>query len=109
MSWLSLKVTAPPEIYTLSLHDALPILTAADAPVSLRLPARFRLPPAWVKFWPTPASSVSALVGAAEHTPELQSRFAAGCRLVPAYTFTVPAPVLTRLAASVRGPPLSGS
>src|SRR6267143_6812388 len=58
--------TATTEIYTLSLHDALPILTD---PISRRL----------LQFWPaanfTPSRSE-------EHTSELQSQFHLVCRLL---------------------------
>src|SRR6266513_6562852 len=57
--------TATTEIYTLSLHDALPILISACRGISRRL---------WI--W-HPSRSRSE-----EHTSELQSRFDLVCRLL---------------------------
>src|SRR6266513_6559455 len=60
--------TATTEIYTLSLHDALPILGAlirGSAPVLHR-----------------PAAATEAHLRSEEHTSELQSRFDIVCRLL---------------------------
>src|SRR5215510_16620114 len=67
--------TATTEIYTLSLHDALPIYIAR------RLSPPARLPPG-----PTPTASFgprsNALCRSEEHTSELQSRGHLVCRLL---------------------------
>src|SRR5258707_12021409 len=62
--------TATTEIYTLSLHDALPI--------SLALSALMRLESTWA--WS--ARPASTLVRSEEHTSELQSRQYLVCRLL---------------------------
>src|SRR2546426_10616773 len=65
--------TATTEIYTLSLHDALPISTwriPAWAVVSSKLQLRFRPAPAWKS------------VRSEEHTSELQSPCNLVCRLL---------------------------
>src|SRR2546422_11046317 len=68
--------TATTEIYTLSLHDALPIYPHADSPDAARLAARGRIQAA--------ARAVPALRGmrSEEHTSELQSRLHLVCRLL---------------------------
>src|SRR5207249_9876468 len=63
--------TATTEIYTLSLHDALPILGMSMRTPTTRSPARTRSRTV------TPRSSRSE-----EHTSELQSRFDLVCRLL---------------------------
>src|SRR5690349_24254834 len=64
--------TAPTEIYTLSLHDALPICEASTS----RRPRSRSIPP-------NPASaSRSASLRSEEHTSELQSRRDLVCRLL---------------------------
>src|SRR5438034_3580726 len=66
------KVTPTTEIYTLSLHDALPICPAATVTSSNRLPSTFRkrrLPP-------------TAVMRSEEHTSELQSHSDLVCRLL---------------------------
>src|SRR5699024_11537551 len=85
---------APSELYTLSLHDALPIL-----PVSVRASRRDRDPPAAARRHPLPDPVLRHLsrvdrgdldAGVAgldagrseEHTSELQSRFDLVCRLL---------------------------
>src|SRR6266853_166141 len=65
--------TAPTEIYTLSLHDALPISPARLAS-SRRSPTRWPPRPAR-RSWNTPARSE-------EHTSELQSQSNLVCRLL---------------------------
>src|SRR6267143_500168 len=65
--------TATTEIYTLSLHDALPISSGGTA--TRRMP------------WPRPATSRSAAAfppspRSEEHTSELQSQFHLVCRLL---------------------------
>src|SRR5438132_5375257 len=62
---------APTEIYTLSLHDALPIFRAEDAPVRSVL-----------AFPPRPPVAPIALERSEEHTSELQSHSDLVCRLL---------------------------
>src|SRR3712207_8608443 len=76
--------TATTEIYTLSLHDALPIShrTGATRPAGVRAPAR---PPPLPTHWPTPMSgsrSLASQTRSEEHTSELQSRQYLVCRLL---------------------------
>src|SRR5438132_8529945 len=61
--------TATTEIYTLSLHDALPILRPSSSP-STRAP------------WPPWRIRPGALVRSEEHTSELQSHSDLVCRLL---------------------------
>src|SRR5438477_5843225 len=87
------KNTTPPEIYTLSLHDALPITRRSSRPSAPRRRLRWR--------WTTvalssPGERVSRPVGASssrvcpsepaarseEHTSELQSHVNLVCRLL---------------------------
>src|SRR5437868_12734591 len=63
--------TAPTEIYTLSLHDALPILPGCPRVASRRLAA-------FLIFLP----SMTMTARSEEHTSELQSRFDLVCRLL---------------------------
>src|SRR5205809_5201933 len=67
--------TAPTEIYTLPLHDALPI--SSDNPKCLTLPSR-------IKSFTAPATSSMGTFGSRseEHTSELQSRLHLVCRLL---------------------------
>src|SRR5689334_24490573 len=70
--------TATTEIYTLSLHDALPICLAAKREAGrLRIEAKIR---------PQPAVALAVSLGSArrseEHTSELQSQFHLVCRLL---------------------------
>src|SRR6266496_3097081 len=67
--------TATTEIYTLSLHDALPIWSCRRATFS----APFPRPPSFR--WPS-CSSVSTAPRSEEHTSELQSRRDLVCRLL---------------------------
>src|SRR2546426_11423207 len=71
--------TATTEIYTLSLHDALPILLALSS-----CSTRIRMPSAGLKKLATsPAAKTSgALVRSEEHTSELQSPCNLVCRLL---------------------------
>src|SRR3989442_10245606 len=77
--------TATTEIYTLSLHDALPISSSSCPPVRPsicppRFPTRHRrrsLPPVRSSSAPTPRT-----VRSEEHTSELQSRPHLVCRLL---------------------------
>src|SRR3712207_8046015 len=85
--------TATTEIYTLSLHDALPI-SAGPARARAARPRRARLPPARLVPAPGPRPGLlqrpraqhGELVGDAarseEHTSELQSRQYLVCRLL---------------------------
>src|SRR5690625_6485838 len=71
--------TAPSEIYTLSLHDALPISSSGP-----RTPRRPPSPGARSSRTPNgpPASSSPARTRSEEHTSELQSRGHLVCRLL---------------------------
>src|SRR5689334_24591942 len=76
--------TATTEIYTLSLHDALPILTAtssADAERTLP-PSVPAAAPASELTWPKAPKSTFAIERSEEHTSELQSQFHLVCRLL---------------------------
>src|SRR5439155_24395874 len=81
-------VTAPPEIYTLSLHDALPISRrgrgrAGRRRRQLRLPARAVGPGQWrVRGVHRGRRPGRPLVRSEEHTSELQSRGHLVCRLL---------------------------
>src|SRR6266704_7025243 len=69
--------TATTEIYTLSLHDALPISEARPAATATARPGtRPRRPP------PPPRNRRRHLRRSEEHTSELQSRFDLVCRLL---------------------------
>src|SRR3712207_7990503 len=81
--------TATTEIYTLSLHDALPICTPGRGRTACR--CRARLPGSWPR--PPPGQRAPALQGgdlgleqlllrSEEHTSELQSRQYLVCRLL---------------------------
>src|SRR5438067_12134460 len=67
--------TAPTEIYTLSLHDALPILAGAPARAADLTRAHRQL-------LALAAQLVERLDRSEEHTSELQSRFDLVCRLL---------------------------
>src|SRR5438445_8962077 len=72
--------TATTEIYTLSLHDALPILMPSRA-----ISARPRVRIAALPFSPTPMPShapAAIAMRSEEHTSELQSRQYLVCRLL---------------------------
>src|SRR5215475_10785897 len=81
MSYMFLKVffffndTATTEIYTLSLHDALPISQAAKA-------SHRPQPCAGERRWTSSPPSVQHHVRSEEHTSELQSRENLVCRLL---------------------------
>src|SRR6266480_7973704 len=64
--------TATTEIYTLSLHDALPILPAPAAGIALRRPRRHRCR----------GNRTQVRVRSEEHTSELQSHVNLVCRLL---------------------------
>src|SRR5947208_13340551 len=72
---------ATTEIYTLSLHDALPILLKIDIvaklPANSPLTVPLSVPPAWAKF-----DEVAVEVRSEEHTSELQSPDHLVCRLL---------------------------
>src|SRR5699024_12714306 len=73
---LSFKASSTTELYTLSLHDALPILSSCGCPPA---PAC-----SWVSprpLWP-PTPSCPPPPRSEEHTSELQSRFDLVCRLL---------------------------
>src|SRR3712207_9309628 len=82
--------TATTEIYTLSLHDALPIFRPVDAEGTVRptahasrpTPSR-RGPPSSGPDGPAPATGTTPRTGRSEeHTSELQSRQYLVCRLL---------------------------
>src|SRR3712207_7655656 len=77
--------TATTEIYTLSLHDALPISASASGTsppggCCARWGRRRNMASPWVAFPPTAASSPGRR--SEEHTSELQSRQYLVCRLL---------------------------
>src|SRR5438067_8766628 len=79
--------TAPTEIYTLSLHDALPIWASARCACSPPPRCAGRPPARWACSWVRPRAtcwpgSASGLCRSEEHTSELQSRFDLVCRLL---------------------------
>src|SRR3712207_7357856 len=65
--------TATTEIYTLSLHDALPISTTAKPSTASR--------PGWTRPSASPSTAIAAC-RSEEHTSELQSRQYLVCRLL---------------------------
>src|SRR5690348_17997137 len=70
---------ATTEIYTLSLHDALPIFTSVRSPFSCAVSVRPSSRPPMVAVW----NSASRLrVRSEEHTSELQSPVHLVCRLL---------------------------
>src|SRR3712207_7050339 len=76
--------TATTEIYTLSLHDALPISsTSRPEPSTSRRPQEVRAPsPASPPTTSKPAASNPGTSRSEEHTSELQSRQYLVCRLL---------------------------
>src|SRR5258707_9186702 len=70
--------TATTEIYTLSLHDALPICTGASASPAARGSTAW----AWQRTGGPPGISPTQLIRSEEHTSELQSRQYLVCRLL---------------------------
>src|SRR3712207_7258620 len=87
--------TATTEIYTLSLHDALPISTRVTRPSTARITSRIIIMVATIEsnriesktFWreaarATRASRARRTVRSEEHTSELQSRQYLVCRLL---------------------------
>src|SRR2546422_9589481 len=73
--------TATTEIYTLSLHDALPIFTTAAS--ARRHPISQRLNDHTMEFWPIGWSQrIGQNSRSEEHTSELQSRLHLVCRLL---------------------------
>src|SRR5437868_10596979 len=95
--------TATPEIYTLSLHDALPIW-----PSSTRVPVGLRPISTW-----SPTLMFCRRERSEEHTSELQSRFDLVCRLLlekkkdhkttslPAFPINTPNSYLNTLPSSI--------
>src|SRR2546421_6563214 len=71
--------TATTEIYTLSLHDALPISTTSHAS-AMRWMQAMSMPRA--RRWLTGSRSMPARCRSEEHTSELQSRSDLVCRLL---------------------------
>src|SRR2546427_11101343 len=75
--------TATTEIYTLSLHDALPISLAACSSASVRLWAAISCSSSW--FWRSDSSWAMrrlSVLRSEEHTSELQSQSNLVCRLL---------------------------
>src|SRR5260370_39809139 len=83
--------TATTEIYTLSLHDALPILEAAGGSPH-RLAARHL---ARQRAQPEDPGTASARCRSEEHTSELQSHLNLVCRLLLEKKKTLPLPFPT--------------
>src|SRR5207249_10869359 len=94
-SLILLKATTKAVAYTLSLHDALPILSKVNVPdfpsSVVKVPSnsrvwildRARPPPAALTFCSTILAGTWAPTGRSEeHTSELQSRFDLVCRLL---------------------------
>src|SRR5699024_12822892 len=79
LSLVSLAQPAPALIYTLSLHDALPISGLRDV---LDGHGRGGLPRGDRQGGRTPIDCRNALLRSEEHTSELQSRFDLVCRLL---------------------------
>src|SRR5438874_8288562 len=76
---------ATTEIYTLSLHDALPISAITYAPSVLVLVVRVKLPEVLAMTTSAPTTAepdLSLLTRSEEHTSELQSRRDLVCRLL---------------------------
>src|SRR5260370_33887223 len=73
--------TATTEIYTLSLHDALPI-SAAESPGEGRPTRHPACKCGYVRRWPMPTLGLSTYVRSEEHTSELQSHLNLVCRLL---------------------------
>src|SRR5204863_9138111 len=71
--------TAPTEIYTLSLHDALPIFSSATSTSSTTSGSGNR---SWSPRTSSPSANRSAMPRSEEHTSELQSRRDLVCRLL---------------------------
>src|SRR3712207_8786325 len=81
--------TATTEIYTLSLHDALPILRRSASatrpswhPTPTARGSRASRASRWRSPWPTPLTPSGASTRSEEHTSELQSRQYLVCRLL---------------------------
>src|SRR5438105_6147811 len=71
--------TATPELYTLSLHDALPILAGADASVAWCV---WNGNTHWTAAQLSPEAARTIHARSEEHTSELQSRVDLVCRLL---------------------------
>src|SRR5436309_8786096 len=78
------NATATPEIYTLSLHDALPISIGADTRIARRSGPDRAPSPDSRSAAPSPRGQSSAGIAtrSEEHTSELQSRENLVCRLL---------------------------
>src|SRR5256884_4289835 len=81
--------TATTEIYTLSLHDALPISEQPRYPRSAAPPSSRKLPAPrapstawWAARWRISKQSARRSMRSEEHTSELQSRLHLVCRLL---------------------------
>src|SRR5258708_23813041 len=78
--------TATTEIYTLSLHDALPIFTSLTTTVKLLVALKAGVPlsvtTVVITLVPGPCASVGVQVRSAEHTSELQSPDHIVCQLL---------------------------
>src|SRR5437763_15881799 len=87
MIFFFFSVTATPEIYTLSLHDALPISKgAAWGPISIASPRGDLPSSSWNRSSLRPSSSIRCSrrfrLRSEEHTSELQSPMYLVCRLL---------------------------
>src|SRR5688572_31969793 len=76
--------TATTEIYTLSLHDALPIFPSAFRRCGERWSSSISGPPGAPPAWPRPSiwSASTKSMRSEEHTSELQSQSNLVCRLL---------------------------
>src|SRR5204862_7044195 len=88
--------TATSDLYTLSLHDALPISSRFKVPLVSRivpaldqLPVNSKVPPFLASTTPRLVTSCAKMsIRSAEHTSELQSRRDLVCRLVREQQFS---------------------
>src|SRR2546430_7826161 len=90
VSFFFFNDTATTEIYTLSLHDALPI-SVTSSPFSTTAPRRMGIRP--------PMARMSVVLRSEEHTSELQSQSNLVCRLLlekKKNNLTPPTPSSTR-------------
>src|SRR2546422_6098773 len=82
LSFFFFNDTATTEIYTLSLHDALPIFTRARTTARSRRPARPRSRPGATRGRARATVARAGRSRSEEHTSELQSRLHLVCRLL---------------------------
>src|SRR5437870_8597495 len=74
--------TAPTEIYTLSLHDALPICSTREVVAGFVTPARASVELAETEMTVSDHRTHAQFLRSEEHTSELQSRGHLVCRLL---------------------------